>query len=625
MTRPLFEGVLACLAWLLLVALLTASMPRWLHPDVWPMTTLLALLWMLWRSLLLERAMRTAWAWQHNVPWHGTPAVLQRLTAAADPGALTLGLAFPWTAVHTQVLETALHRQKVLPTATDALGGVPALHAVGQRAERPLRLPFSERGHHTLVTGTTGSGKTVLLEVLARDAIHGPGAVMLLDMKFSRELLARCAAEARAAGKPFRAFLPAFPAASVSFNVLATARDAGEVAERIRALMPSAGGRVTDPFFEEFPLGIIENIAQAQQALGQPWTLPGIFRATMIRTHLAQLIAAYLTRLGVTSPRRSLPALIGAYRASRLGDMLADSLIEDYEWPGEHYRKVTAMLVPTFRGVIRPPLAPLLGAVRPDITWGDISAASIVVYVGLPSLRYRTTAHRIGRALIQDLLGFLGTRQAYEDCTQATPVTLLIDELRQVLYPGVVDALAMVRSAGGALILAQQAMADAEYALGKPGAKVLRANVNTKIWCRLGDDDESGTVATEGIGTCVVQLPRERVGIGYGGVGGLTGNAGRDMENREVPLFKPQWLPALPIGHALVRMQGELWKLRVPLLPPVPATAHATLGLEALWESAPHLATGAVEDEVPDVEEGGAVPALDVDPDAEGEDPCVEE
>ena len=72
---------------------------------------------------------------------------------------MLLGRAFRWQAGHTQVLETAL--------ATDGA------------------LPIAER-----------SGKTRLLEVLASEAIRGPGADVVLDPKGDQELVAQCAAEA---------------------------------------------------------------------------------------------------------------------------------------------------------------------------------------------------------------------------------------------------------------------------------------------------------------------------------------------------------------------------------------------------------------------------------------------
>jgi hypothetical protein len=93
-------------------------------------------------------------------------------------------------------------------------------------------------------------------------------------------------------------------------------------------------------------------------------------------------------------------------------------------------------------------------------------------------------------------------------------------------------------------------------------------NLNTKIWCRLADE-RTAAEATEGLGLCTVRLPDTGVGLSYGGVGGLSGSSHRRLVAKDVPLIRPSWLTALPRGEAFVRMKGEVWKLRVPLLTPV--------------------------------------------------------
>jgi hypothetical protein len=118
--------------------------------------------------------------------------------------------------------------------------------------------------------------------------------------------------------------------------------------------------------------------------------------------------------------------------------------------------------------------------------------------------------------------------------------------------------------------------------MGPAQARRVLDNLNTKIWCRLADD-RTAAEATEGLGPCTVRLPDDGVGLSYGGVGGLSGSAQRRLAAREVPLVRPAWLTALPRGEALVRMKGEVWKLRVPLLKPVPPDTLEALGLTALW------------------------------------------
>ena len=79
-------------------------------------------------------------------------------------------------------------------------------------------------------------------------------------------------------------------------NVLDTAGTPAEVAARIKALMPSAGTRQGDPFFEEYPLALLERLATVQAALGQRWTLEGLYAPAVLRHHLEALLAAYLSQ-----------------------------------------------------------------------------------------------------------------------------------------------------------------------------------------------------------------------------------------------------------------------------------------------------------------------------------------
>lgn len=105
-----------------------------------------------------------------------------------------------------------------------------------------------------------------------------------------------------------------------------------------------------------------------------------------------------------------------------------------------------------------------------------------------------------------------------------------------------------------------------------------------KIWCRLADD-RTAAEATEGLGLYTVRLPDTGVGLAYGGVGGLSGSVHRRLAAKDVPLIRPSWLTALPRGEACVRMKGEVWKPRVPLLTPVPTHTRDALGLTALWQT----------------------------------------
>ena len=488
-----------------------------------------------------------------------------------DKGIL-LGRAFQWSPQHTQELETYVRNTaSPLPTASDMRGGYPALHAVGMKQERPLVLPWSELVGHVLIGGTTRSGKTRLLEVILCEAIRGPGTVIVIDPKGDAELLVRAASQARAMGRDFAFFSPAFPEQSATFNPFGTCQNTTELAARVQALMPGGGAMAKDPFFTEYPLAVIERLGAAQQAVEEKWTIESLNAITTLLPPFEDLIARYLHRVVFkrTGKAPGLADLMAAYAQSGVRDLLADALLDDYRKPRDHFQKVTANLVPAFRGVTGGRMAGLLSSEAPKLTWQGIVENETVVYFAMNSLMFGEVANRIGRVILQDLIGFLGRRYAYDDPDEMSPLTILLDEFSNIAYPGFVDA---VNKGGGArahFMLAMQSLADPEAAMGRDGTQRVLDNLNTRVWFRLSDD-KTAKLATEGLGLANVSHAQVGYSLAFGGSGPHSASVGGGLQHVEKPLIRSEWLTAMPRGEALVRLKGENWKLRVPLLAPVP-------------------------------------------------------
>jgi conjugal transfer pilus assembly protein TraD len=565
-------------------SLLLLPQGPWLAPTLAPLTTALSAGWLTWRAVTWLGTFQTRRGWLHTPDWELAPEALP----PPDTG-VYLGEAFAWDATHTQVLAMALAVDGRLPVGQGRRGGYPMLHAVGKRQEQALTIPWSELEAHTQITGTTGAGKTRLFEVMTAQAIHAPGATVVLDPKGDRDWLARCAAEAHKAGKPFAVITPAFPQHSHRMNVLDTCTTATEVTARLSGLMPQS----KEPVFRNYPLALLRRIATAQATLGQAWTLEGLYRPATLSHDLEALTLAYLVHLGYAP---DLKRAKGDYRKANTPDLIADELLEDLAHERDHFRALTTNIVPTFDGIVGEPYGPLFSARPADVTWHRIADESMVVYVALASLLLGDIAHKMGRLILQDLLGYLGWRQAYTDLHTATPITVFVDEVARVAYPHFPTALAMSRSAKVRFVVAQQSMSDIEATLEtKALARQVQDNCNTRLWFRMTDESQS-PMAEQGAPTCTVQLPAPpRVGIGYGGVGGLSGSTSQGLVPQEVPLIHPSWFTALPRGEAYVHCQGQWSKLRVPRLPPVTQAELDTLGLTALWHSLPPNQTQILE------------------------------
>ena len=263
-----------------------------------------------------------------------------------------------------------------------------------------------------------------------------------------------------------------------------------------------------------------------------------------------------------------LSELVQAYEALGKRDLLADALLDDWGKPRDHFQKVTANLTPAFRGVTGGAMGRLLSSTDPELTWEGIVQERKIVYFSMNSLMFSEVSNRIGRVILQDLIGFLGRRYAYDDPAKMTPVTILIDEFSNVAYPGFIDALNKGGGARANFMLAMQSLADPEAAMGKDGTQRVLDNLNTRIWFRL-TDDKTAKLATEGLGLTHVSHAQIGYSLGFGGGRDHSASVGGGLQHTEKPLVRPEWLTGMPRGEALVRLKGENWKLRVPLLGPV--------------------------------------------------------
>ena len=516
-------------------------------------------------------------------PWARWLLVLAERRLCSDEGIL-IGRAFRWSPEHTQQLETHLHGGQPLPVGGDTRGGYPALHAVGRKEERPLVLPWSELVGHVLIGGTTRSGKTRLLEVILSEAIRGPGTVIVIDPKGDAELLMRAASEAHRCGRSFAFFSPAHADHSASFNPFSMCTNTTELAARVQALMPGGGGMAKgDPFFTEYPLAVVERLGAAQDAVGDEWTIEGLHAVTTMVPPFDDLVSRYLYQIlgGRDDWSPSLDELIEEYGRKRgdVQDPLADALIDDKEKPRDHFVQVTANLVPAFRGVTGGKMARLLSSEDPELTWDGVVAERKVVYFAMSSLLYGEVANRIGRVILQDLIGFLGRRYAYSDPAKMTPLTILIDEFSNVAYPGFIDALNKGGGAKANIMLAMQSLADPEAAMGRDGTQRVLDNLNTRIWFRL-TDDATAKLAVEGLGMTSVAREEISHSLSFGGSGGTSAGSRGAMQYADRSLVRSEWVTGLPRGEAFVRTRGENWKLRVPLLRPVGKREFAQVAAE---------------------------------------------
>ncbi len=387
------------------------------------------------------------------------------------------------------------------------------------RTEVELLLPDDILDRHILIVGTTGTGKTRLLELLILQAVARGDAVVVIDPKGDEGLLRRVRA---AAGARFRFFSLPHPESSVRYNPLGRYRDVREVADRIAALLPSAGDALP---FRNFGWEIVHEAASAIHGR-KPMTL---------------------RNLKVAAIDRPVPALAGR--------------------PREHFLKTASALLPLFSKLSSPLLSPEEGG----LSWEGVDRGREVAFLSLGSMLGYETASAVAKLALLDLQGYVGARYAYGK--GPGPIWLFVDELGDVVTPEFSSILSKSRGMGMRVVGCVQTVADLEAALGsRARAGQVLGSANTVIQFRA-PGAEDAEVFSRMAGERLVRMVSEGAAYepallssGFKDVDDFRARFSESSDWREHALV-PAWaVTELPVFHYFARVTGKILRGRVPLL-----------------------------------------------------------
>ena len=195
-----------------------------------------------------------------------------------NKSAIFSGRGFRWRPKHTQRfydLETDQDFNQFLKDIDHPLGGKTHLHGVGLLEEKEFRLTLQDRRGHVSVYGTTGSGKTRVLEVWLEQDIKAGRCTFLCDPKGDKDLIKRTLLAAFRAGrlKDVVIFHLGCPDQSARYNPIGSYQRIAEVAGRLSSKLPSSGD---SQVFAQFAWRFIFIVAKALEALKENITLEKI-------------------------------------------------------------------------------------------------------------------------------------------------------------------------------------------------------------------------------------------------------------------------------------------------------------------------------------------------------------
>lgn len=520
----------------------------------------------------------------------GQDELIERMLV--NPDAMFLGDGYQWTQTEAQQVFELMKRDvtKLMPKPKEGFMGAPWIHGISMQQDQPIKLQRSLTSLHTLIVGTTGSGKTRLFDILISQAILRGEAVIILDPKGDKELAdnARRACELAGAPERFKYFHPAFPENSIRISPTKNFGRPTEVASRIAALMKSEGG---DPF-QAFANMALNNVIQGLLLCGTLPTLVELRRA--LEGGMAGLVIKAIKAYGETV-LPDFESMSTVYlRNAKTEEVRAKALLQLYkteiapvkpssdlegllsmmEHDKAHFGKMIASLLPVLNMLTSGHMGPLLSPMddpadeREIADSGKIIAMQNVLYMGLDSLSDTMVGSAIGSIFLADLAAVAGERYNFEDKKNLKPVNIFVDEAAETVNDQLVQLLNKGRGAGMNLFVATQTIADFEARMGSPAkAKQVLGNTNHTIALRITDPDTQKFISEKIPPTYFKYVMRTQGNSTKDDPHMHSLNVGERLMDEEGELFPSQLLGALPnLEFLAILAGGQVMKGKIPVL-----------------------------------------------------------
>lgn len=548
---------------------------------------------------------------------------MRELLEAENDTHMWLGRGWEWKPKHTQRCYDALKRDiadftppkwylkmKGIPAMKDVVGA-PWIHGLESKEEDQL-IDRSALEGHVLVTGTTGAGKTRLLESVVTQyikfGITTGDCTIIIDPKGDKELMeiARTACEAMGAADKFISFHPAFPSTSIRLDPLKNWSRKTQVASRIAMLMGSG----SSDSFTQFAWRAVNMVADGllyvgirpnlklikryvaggpdelmEQVLAKYFDLHVPNWQSLMTALIAEVAKAKPGSFPTKLPPSSKPELI-AYvhyyknmvpEAER--DESVNSLLELTEHPREHYGKVIVNILPLLQmlttddlGVMLSPDAEDFDDMRPIFDTGKIIEGGYCLYMGLDSLSDATVGSALAGIVLADLAAKAGEIYNYADADSIKKrrINLIIDEASEVVNEPMIQLLNKGRGSGFVIWLLTQTFPDFIAKMGDEAkARQILGNCNNLIALRTIDTPTQQYI-TERFGkTSIQQLNTSFTGGSRSNDVGMqqTSGVSQSTSETEVDLIPPTILGRLPaMNYIGLVAGGRIIKGRLPKL-----------------------------------------------------------
>ncbi|EJV1664244.1 TPA: conjugative transfer system coupling protein TraD [Proteus mirabilis] len=561
------------------------------------------------------RSVPSAWdIYKHKSRLKRKPSVLKmELESVIDimmkyPDSYLLGYGYEWGQPEGQLASELIKRdiKKFISKVPENFMGLGWIHALGEKQEW-IRVAEDLLSLHTLVTGTTGSGKTTYYKLLILQAALKKQPLILIDPKNDEELadwMNMCLRLVNREDK-FNYMSLAHPEKSARISPITNYTRAGEVANRITSVIQRADA-TSDPFVS-FGIMSLTTVVELMKVCELKPTLKNV--KTQLGsdvTSLAELIIKSVTKIGRQVLGEDDFDRIFAMRMDRYANKakgpkeIADICAEIYRndikanrsFPSieagldmlghqrEHFQKMILNVMPILSQLTQGFMAELLSPdsddesqlndFRPISNVRDIITTGGMLYMGLDSLADGETGSAVGSIFLSDITSVSADVYNFMKPRgdDLAPVMVLIDEAAEVINDQVIKMLNKTRGAGFRLFISSQSTSDFEARLGSE-AKMKQIITNTNHFTALRTPDPD---AQEAVMKRVPMTKFKYVMRGHGSSAGadpemISGSVSERIMEEEGELFPSPLLGWLPnLEFMAINQANKIVKGKVPII-----------------------------------------------------------
>ena len=345
---------------------------------------------------------------------------------------------------------------------------------------KKISLPDSARKGHLFCFGTTRIGKTKLIEQMIEQDIRKGYSVVFFDPKGDPDIFSKIVqvVNEEKCQEALSLVTPIFPECSAQIDPLSHYYMPEEIVSHVVSGIKAKEEFFINIAYETTLIVILALIEFAKVKNEKP-----VFNFNIIKERIS-----YKDLVNMKKQLESLP------KTPEVEDVLV-SLRQIVDSPQDYFAKVSASLRTVLTSLSTGSAGSIIGKTTTNKFIQRLEdGKQVIMVVQTGSLLTRKTAHMIARVLLSMIQSFVGRKYASGKKVDP-PMCLYLDEAGSLLYMGIED---LFNKSGGADVWIHaftQSIADPEAEIGKPQARKILDNTNTKIFMRVNDPGTAQYIA----------------------------------------------------------------------------------------------------------------------------------